>query len=494
MITIDGRHLALADIVAVADGASVGLAAEAIARMSASQESAVATASRRPVYGRSTGVGANKTVTLADVEGADTHGLKLLRSHAVDAGRTLDRRTVRAMMAVRLSQLAAGGSGISPVIAEALAGMINADVVPEIREFGGIGTADLPALAGTALTMLGERQPLGAGAAPSLLEAWPTADALPFISSSALTIAQAVLAHHALGRLLENAMTVAGLSFIAMDGNPEALSPAVAAAADSAAVTTAADTLRTLVEGIGTPARIQDPYCLRTLPQIFGSQLEEHDALGRLLERLVVAGNENPLVVGVPADGTNDVAHHGLFQMTNLARRMDVLNLAVGAACATHLRRIDLLCDPAYTGLHPFLAEDGSGQSGVMMLEYVAAAAVGRIRANAQPASLQTVVLSLGAEEDASFASLAAAQLLSTARALETVTAVELVCAVRALRLQGREPKELRSARLKNLLDAGFSLPAGMEDRDLRGDVEEAVLLVRASYQAGPAGNFDRLR
>lgn len=482
MIEIDGRNLALAEIVSVADGAPVSLASEALARMSASQESAVATASRRPVYGRSTGVGANKTVTLAEADGADTHGLKLLRSHAVDAGKPLDRRTVRAMMVVRLSQLAAGGSGISPVIAEALAGMINADVIPEIREFGGIGTADLPALAGTALTMLGERQPLHGGAAPSLLEAWPTADALPFISSSALTIAQGVLAHQRLARLLESAMTVAGLSFIAMAGNPEALSPAVAAAADSPAVTTAANTLRSLVAGSGTPARIQDPYCLRTLPQIFGSQLEELDALGGLLERLVVAGNENPLVHGLPAEGTNDVAHHGLFQMTNLARRLDTVNLAIGAACATHLRRIDLLCDPDYTGQHPFLAEDGSGQSGVMMLEYVAAAAVGRIRANAQPASLQTVVLSLGAEEDASFASLAAAQLQSTAHALETVTAVELVCAVRALRLQGRQAEEFGDAKARNLLAAAFALSPDMKDRDLRSDVETATELVQQNY------------
>jgi histidine ammonia-lyase len=482
MIEIDGRNLALADIAAVADGAWVQLAPEALRRIAASQESAVATASRRPVYGRSTGVGANRTVALAESEGGDTHGLKLLRSHAVDAGKPLDRRTVRAMLVVRLSQLAAGGSGIDPTVAVALTELINSDVVPEIREFGGIGTADLQALAGTALTMLGEREPLGGGAAQRRVERWATADALPFISSSALTIAQAVLAHQELSRLLDNAASVAALSFVAMSGNAEALSPAVAAAADTPAVAEAMDTLRGLVEGSGEPARIQDPYCLRTLPQIFGSQGEELAALGVLLSRLVTAGNENPLVHGSMSDGSNDVSHHGLFQMTNLARRADTLQLAIGAACATHLRRIDLLCDPNYTGLHPFLAEDGSGQSGVMMLEYVAAAAVGRIRANGQPASLQTVVLSLGAEEDASFASLATAQLQSTAEALATVAAVELVCASRALRLQGRRPGEFSSSRLRAMMEAGFSLPSDVVDRDLRGDVQQAHQLVRAVY------------
>lgn len=481
MIEIDGKSLALPDIVAVADGASVTLTAAAIDRMTASQESAVATSLKRPVYGRSTGVGANRSVSLAATDGGDTHGLQLLRSHAVDAGRPLDRRTIRAMLVVRLSQLAAGASGIDPAIAEALAGLINADVVPEVREFGGIGTADLQALSGTALTMLGEREPLGGGEARRFVEGWATADALPFISSSALTIAQAVLAHEELLRVLDNAAAVAALSFVAMSGNVEALSPAVAAAADTPAVAQAANLFHGLVQGSGQPARIQDPYCLRTLPQIFGSQKEELEALGSLLRRLVTAGNENPLVHGSLADGSNDVAHHGLFQMTNLARRVDTLQLAIAAACATHLRRIDLLCDPAYTGLHPFLAEDGSGQSGVMMLEYVAAAAVGRIRANAQPVSTQTVVLSLGAEEDASFASVAAAQLQSTVQALATVTAVELVCAARALRLQGRNPDEFASPALRSMVTAGYDLPSDVTDRDLRGDVQQAHRIVLAA-------------
>ncbi|MHC6222348.1 aromatic amino acid lyase [Arthrobacter sp. MMS24-S77] len=479
MIEIDGLRLHLADIAAVAaGGAKVTLAPSAVKRMAASQRSARATALSRPVYGRSTGVGANRSVALdAGDKDVNVHGLNLLRSHAVDAGRVLDRETVRAMLVIRLSQLAAGSSGINPAVADAVLEMLNADALPEVREFGGIGTADLPALAGTALTLLGERRTMDGEMVPIPLETWATEDALPFISSSALTIAQAVLNHQKLAIVLENLTSAGALSFAAMSGNPEALSPEVARAADSPAVTEIAGVLRELVEGSGDPARIQDPYCLRTLPQVLGSVAEELDALGILLERLVVAGHENPLVFGSEEDGTNGVAHHGLFQMTNLARRADALQLAIGAACATNLRRISLLCDPTYTGLHRFLAGDDAGQSGVMMLEYVAAAAVGRIRANAQPVSLQTVVLSLGAEEDASFASVATSRLDSTVRALSTVVGIELLCASRALRLQGRTPEEFTSLRFRMAFDAGLSLPADVQDRDLRPDVDAAIRL-----------------
>lgn len=481
MIEIDGVHLDLADIAAVAAGGGVRLTSEAIHRMEASRQSARETAARRPVYGRSTGVGANRSIALQPETrtGAQQtrHGLNLLRSHAADAGRNLGREVIRGMLVVRLSQLAAGASGIDPEIAQALVRLLNDETLPEVREFGGIGTADLPALAGTALTLLGERPPLGGRQLRTRLNDWDSADALPFISSNALTIARAVLSHQMIERLLYNAVTVSAMSFIALSGNAEAFSPAVAAAADTKAVAESADTLRSLLEGHGAPARIQDPYCLRTLPQVLGSQLEELSSLRELLARLVVAGHENPMVHGWQADGS-DVSHHGLFQMTNLARRLDTLQLAVGSACATNLRRINLLCDPAHTGLNRFLAADDAGQSGVMTLEYVAAAAVGRIRANSHPASLQTVVLSLGAEEDASFASVAADQLESTVQALPTVLAIELICAVRAIRLQGHRMEGFSSPRLRRMMAAGFELNGETSDRDLRTDIETASEIV----------------
>lgn len=104
-----------------------------------------------------------------------------------------------------------------------------------------------------------------------------------------------------------------------------------------------------------------------------------------------------------------------------------------------------------------------------------AAAAAGRIRANSHPASLQTVVLSLGAEEDASFASVAAAQLESTVQSVPTVLAIELIRAVRALRLQGRRAEEFGSLRLRRMMVAGIDLNSDVGDRDLRDDLDIAL-------------------
>ena len=56
-------------------------------RIAAAAEAADAIAATRPVYGRTTGVGAQRMVTLA--EGDEEHSLRLLRSHAGGLGEPL---------------------------------------------------------------------------------------------------------------------------------------------------------------------------------------------------------------------------------------------------------------------------------------------------------------------------------------------------------------------------------------------------------------------
>jgi histidine ammonia-lyase len=66
-------------------------------------------------------------------------------------------------------------------------------------------------------------------------------------------------------------------------------------------------------------------------------------------------------------------------------------------------------------------------------------------------------------------------------RALSTTAGVELICAGRALRLQGRTPRQFNNERFRRTLEAALSLPADVQDRDLRGDVPAAVRLVMLS-------------
>lgn len=135
--------------------ARVGIAPGALARAAAASEAAESIAARQPVYGRTTGVGANRTQFVAD--GDLGHGLRLLRSHASGIGHLVSPAATRAMLVVRANQLLAGGAGLRPEIIAAIVAVLNADLVPEIHEYGGLGTADLTALAELGLALVGER-------------------------------------------------------------------------------------------------------------------------------------------------------------------------------------------------------------------------------------------------------------------------------------------------------------------------------------------------
>ncbi len=66
------------------------------------------------------------------------------------------------MLAVRLVQLCVPGAGLDPKILAGLERMLNDDALPELLQYASIGTGDLAALAGTALTLIGERPAIGA--------------------------------------------------------------------------------------------------------------------------------------------------------------------------------------------------------------------------------------------------------------------------------------------------------------------------------------------
>jgi histidine ammonia-lyase len=441
-------------------------------RLAVAHDGARDLAEHSAVYGRSTGVGANKdTAVAAD---GDAHARRLLRSHAVDAGELVPARVVRAMLAVRLNQLAVGGSGVEPAVVAALAEMLRRDALPTVRTLGSIGTGDLTALAGTALTLLGER-PASAPLEP--LDAWGPESALSFISSSALTIARAALAVAELRRLDHAWSAVVALSFHALDGNAQAYAEASAGASAAPGVEHAAASLRALIGPAPEPARIQDPFALRIAAITQGVVTTATERLADQAEALIGAAQENPLYVLGTDGGAGAVLHHGAFFQAQLAAELDATALALAQSSTVACSRLRLANEPAFTGLPPFLGDGEPGASGLMMVEYVAAGAVADIRHAAQPAALGTVVLSRGAEEDAPFAAQAVAQLEDAVAATRTLIACELLGAVRVVRRRGI------AQRLTGPLAAVFalastSLGSDDADRDLRPDLERATALL----------------
>lgn len=461
-----------ADIVAIADGAPVELADDVLATARTAAGAADEMTRATPTYGRSTGVGANRETAVTETS---DHGIRLIRSHATDAGPALPARVVRALTATRLAQLTRAGSGIDPAVLAALASTLKSDEVPEIGAIGSIGTADLAALAALGLALAGERP----GASPAEPVHWGVESALPFLSSSALTIGRAILASDELARLDRAGRITFALAARSLRANPSAFSDAAAVATASPHVRQVAGEVRSLLDGADwTPARIQDPFGLRVYSITQGGMLTALERLDAQLERLVNVAQENPLF-DIEA---REVTHHGAFFQAQLALDLDAANLAVAQSATNIHALLRLTNEPGYTGLAPFLAAGPAGSSGLMMLEYTAAAALAEIRNAASPASVGTIVLSRGTEEDASFATQGAVQFERAVASYRVVLACELLEVSRLLTqldVDVPEPLAPAAARVR-------ALQSDQQDQDLRGPLLAASDLLDELPELAP--------
>lgn len=472
LIRLDGSSLACADVVRVARrSAWVELDEAAVERAGEAYRIARDSGAKRAVYGRTTGVGANRHAVV-DPDSADQHGLRLLRSHAGGTGEPQPDAIVRSALVIRLNQLAAAGSGVHPRLLRAVERALRVGAVPMVHARGAIGTGDLSALAEIALTLAGER-PWAVGS----LDPVPISpgDALAFISSNAVTLAESVLAWHDLRRLLHGSHVVAALSYCALGGSPEAFAEAVHAARPHRGSVRCAAHLRRLLMPDGDPApgrRLQDPFGLRAFPQVHGPALDAVDALEGVLTIDLNAAAENPLI----DIATESVHHHGQFSTAYLALALDGLRAALHHVAELSAARLSDLVEPDLTGLPPFLAAGPAGSSGIMILEYVSHDAMGQLRHAAAPVTLGTAVISRGLEDHASFSTQAARSTSAAGHAYRTVLACELLGAVRALRMAKAELPDAPVAAAFELACA--RLPFVEEDHQLSGEIALAERII----------------
>jgi len=480
-VELDGTRLSLTDLVDIANGyAQVTVAEWSLDALDVAHAGLLAARDHGAVYGANTGVGANRTVSVPEVSpedagslgsGLSPHSTRLLRSHCAGLGTVEDEVTARAVMVIRLNQFLGGGSGISGETARALLLALQTNSVPTIHRLGALGTGDLAAMAELALTLTGERPWMSGGIPPIELA---DSDALPFMSSSALTIATAAMAAFRLRASLKAATVIASLSFLALDGSAEAYDPAVQAGRPHAYQGEIAQSLRRLI-GAGTDeareaARIQDPFGLRAVPQVHAPAYDAVERLIITLEMEINAAAENPLVV------PGGVRHHAQFHLATLAAVLDAARIAIYPVLTLSSARLALLMRADFTAQPPFLAADRTGSSGLMISEYVVQDALADVRGALMPVSGGTLLISLGVEEHASYATQGTRRLWDMSAAANIVLGVEAVAAVRALRMSPDRMIDVPAREAYEMLAA--ELDPGLADRPIGPDVERAIELL----------------
>ncbi|MDH2416287.1 aromatic amino acid lyase [Nocardioides sp. CER19] len=461
------------------------LTPSARAAIAAGAETLEAAAAVQAVYGLTTGVGALRDV---EVDDRASQGLRLLRSHAAAFGPELSDEETRATMLVRLHQLAAGSTGVTPALAESLERAVVAGAIPLLRGHGSVGTGDLTVLAQLALALAGEGEWRGTGRPPASVRV-RSSEALPFISSNAMTAALGALAQVDLAGLLRASERVAALSFLALRGSPEAYDARVFARRADPHAAAAADRMTALVRGAAPPARVQDPFALRTVPQVHGVAAAALESAREALVAEIDAPAENPY----PLAERGAVLHHGGFLTQRLAAAFDAVRESWVAVATLVQARLAALVDPRLTGLPAFLSDGAPGSSGLMILEYVAGDLAADIRLRTMPAALGRTTISIGLEETASHSTHSVRVARELAARLPDLLACELLAATRALRLAPERlptaggAAELGRAALDGLAQSGGTT---LEDHVLGEELRAAADLVASVAAEGTSSRW----
>ncbi|HEY6942415.1 aromatic amino acid ammonia-lyase, partial [Dokdonella sp.] len=276
-IHLDGNSLTRAQVAAIARGAKVELDRAQLARV---QRAADFLADKvrcgEPIYGVTTGFGSNADKLLGahrvrdELPGGNPQPRKetlleelqhnLVITHAVCVGEPFAEGVVRAMLGIRINTLMRGHSGIRVSTLEALAELLNRDVIPVIPQKGSVGASgDLAPLSHLAIVLLGGGEAFFGGerlaGAVALERAGLAPIRLSFKEGLALNngttqmLATAALALERLGELLDTADLAASMTLDAFAGRSGALREEVHALRAHPGQVEAARHVRGLLDG-----------------------------------------------------------------------------------------------------------------------------------------------------------------------------------------------------------------------------------------------------
>jgi histidine ammonia-lyase len=404
-----------------------------------------ALADGRPHYGINTGFGAlaNKRVPDDQLSALQRN---LLLSHAVGVGEPVPSEITRVMLGLKIVGLGLGYSGVSLPVFRRLVEFSHHNLLPVVPSRGSVGASgDLAPLAHLCLPLIGlgefwDDERKGRVPAPDVLRAHdlppvPLAakDGLALINGTQLMAAYGAWVLEHCSRLVDYFDIAAAMSLEALQGSIKPFDERIHAIRPHPGHGAVAANVRFLLqeseilESHRNCGKIQDPYCLRCVPQVHGASRDALAYATSVLETEINGVTDNPLVLG-----NGDIVSGGNFHGQPLALALDFAAIALAEYASISERRIYLLLE-GHDGLPRLLMRETGLNSGFMIPQYTAAALVSENKVLCHPASVDSIPTSLGQEDHVSMGSVSAVKLLAVLKNVETVLAIELLTAAQAL-------------------------------------------------------------
>ncbi len=447
-----------------------------------------------PVYGINTGFGKLATVKIGD-EDLERLQRNIVLSHAAGVGDPMPVPVARLMMALKLTSLAQGASGVRPATIALLEAMLAKGLTPAIPSQGSVGASgDLAPLAHLAAAMIGVGEINGKPASDALAEAGLSPltlgpkEGLALLNGTQFSCAWALAGLFEAEQLFQSALITGALSTEAAKGSDTPFDPRIHALRRHRGQIETAAALRDLMAGSAIRAshrlgdeRVQDPYCLRCQPQVMGAVLTLLRQAGSTLIDEANGVSDNPLIF----TDTGEALSGGNFHAEPVAFAADMIALALCEIGSIAERRIAMLVDPALSGLPAFLTPRPGLNSGFMIPQVTAAALVSENKQCAYPASVDSIPTSANQEDHVSMAAHGARRLAGMADNLASIIGIEYLAAAQGCDfhapLTSSAALEAARTQLRRLV------PKLEDDRHFHPDMVAATTLVRSGALAGLA-------
>lgn len=442
-----------------------------------------------PFYGINTGFGAlaNKRV---DGEQLKQLQRNLILSHSVGVGNLVPKDISRLMLQLKIHALGLGNSGISETTFDRLIYFSEHDLIPAIPEKGSVGASgDLAPLAHMSLPLLGlgdfwdekgeETRPAQEVLNEHDLEPidLQAKDGLSLINGTQLMSAYGAYVLEKSIALAKAADLIAAMSLEALQGSIKPFDERIHKIRPHKGQQHVAENVRNLLvnseilESHRNCGKVQDPYCLRCVPQVHGASRDGLRYCTETIETEINSVTDNPLVFE-----NGDIISGGNFHGQPLALALDHAKIALAEFASISERRTYLLLE-GHDGLPELLMEETGINSGFMIPQYTSAALVSENKVLCHPSSVDSIPTSLGQEDHVSMGSISALKLLDVYRNVEQVLAIELFTAAQALDFR----KPLRPGKGVAIAHEFVRdiIPHADEDHYFKDDINKAVSLLQ---------------
>ena len=234
--------------------------------------------------------------------------------------------------------------------------------------------------------------------------------------------------------LIKNADIAAAMSVEALHGVPYAFDQRTHDLRPQVGQSVVAENIRRLIEGSEIVEkykkdRVQDAYSLRCMPQVHGAC---RDALNYVRDKVQIEINsvtDNPIVFHKDKEAISGGNFHG----EPMAMAMDFFGIAMAEIADISERRIARLVDHKMSDLPPFLVKDSGVNSGFMIPQYEAAAAVSENKVLAHPSCVDSIPTSAGQEDHVSMGGYSAYKGRQILENTERVVAIEMLNAAQGM-------------------------------------------------------------